>query len=584
MASAATVILLGLIKTIILLYDIITFPIYALIQKPWHTLKLARRVRAVREDPKDPYSPYVRVEETRFELVPRSMMNAETIGEVFKQACELYAKKRCYGFREVFAEQEEMQPSGKVFRKLVLSDNYTWVTYEEVDKELDHVVKGFLANGIKSGDRVVIFAETRPEWMVTANALFRMGSKLVTLYATLGDDGVVHGINESEASVVITSADLVPKLAKLESRLKNVKTIIYMESFNRKRLNVNDSVKERFHLLSFNEVIREGKKIKDEVMEEQIVPPKSDDIALFMYTSGSTGNPKAVMITHKNFLHGFQSLLGTLLRNYNFEENEIYFGYLPLAHILELISESIMFLLGIPIAFSNPQTMTDSATAVKKGCKGDISIAKPTIMPAVPLILDRIRKTVSDNVRKKGEFVEQLFEFAMQYKTFWTKRGFRTPIINYLVFRHLSSMMGGRLKILLVGGAPLSPDTQNFIGNVLNTKIVQGYAATECTAAATIMNLDDFSFGRVGAPLYGVKLRLVDWPEGNYYAFDKPNPRGEIVIGGNAVTPGYYNNEEETKKAYVDEDGVHWWYTGDIGEVFEDGTLKIIDRKKDLVK
>jgi long-chain acyl-CoA synthetase len=144
--------------------------------------------------------------------------------------------------------------------------------------------------------------------------------------------------------------------------------------------------------------------------------------------------------------------------------------------------------------------------------------------------------------------------------------------------------MGGRMKLMLVGGAPLSPETQEFTTNCLNCKVAQGYAATEVASAATVMDIYDLSFGRVGAPLFGVKLRLIDWREGGYYATDKPHPRGEVLIGGPHITQGYFKNDAQTKECYVEENGTRWWYTGDIGEIFKDGTLKIIDRKKDLVK
>ncbi|RWS25857.1 long chain fatty acid CoA ligase-like protein [Leptotrombidium deliense] len=582
--SFKAIAILGLLKTLVLIYDIISMPIYFIIQKPWRVWKRMNRARARQEDPKDPYSPYVRVEETVYELVPRSMMNAETIGEVFQHACDLYAKKRCYGFREVFAEQEELQPNGKKFRKLVMAENYTWINYEDVNQDIDLLVKGFLSVGVKPGDKVVIFSETRPEWMLCSNALFRMGAVLVTLYANLGEDGVIHGINECETDVIITSADLVPKLVKIEKNLQKVKTIIYVDSVNKKKLVVTDEAKERYKIVSYNEVCKEGKRMKDEDMAEQIGRPKQDDLALLMYTSGSTGNPKAVMITHRNFLAAFQALVGTLLREYPLESHECYIAYLPLAHIFELMMQSLMFLLGIPIGYSSIQTMLNNSTAVKRGCKGDIGVLKPTIMAAVPLVLDRIRKGVTDIVHKQGPVFEQIFDFAVSYKRFWVQSGFRTPLTNLLIFKKARKNLGGKMKLMVVGGAPLSPDTQSFIQRVFNVGLRVGYAATETCAASCAMDMDELDIGRVGPPLMGVKLRLKDWPEGNYHAFDKPNPRGEILLGGNCVSIGYYKNEEETKKNYVVEDGVRWWNTGDIGEVFEDGTVKIIDRKKDLVK
>ncbi|OQR77280.1 long chain fatty acid CoA ligase-like [Tropilaelaps mercedesae] len=148
----------------------------------------------------------------------------------------------------------------------------------------------------------------------------------------------------------------------------------------------------------------------------------------------------------------------------------------------------------------------------------------------------------------------------------------------------MKALLGGALKVIPCGSAPLSSDTHEFIKATLNCDLVQGYGLTETAAGATIMERTDKSFGRVGAPMIGNYIKLVDWAEAAYYATDKPNPRGEIVVGGVSVTKGYYKNEALTQECFREEGGIRWFYTGDIGEMFPDGTIKIIDRKKDLVK
>lgn len=158
--------------------------------------------------------------------------------------------------------------------------------------------------------------------------------------------------------------------------------------------------------------------------------------------------------------------------------------------------------------------MTDSASALKRGCKGDVSLVRPTLMPSVPLILDRIRKEVVNRMQNSSRLMKGIFEFSLDYKTYWTRKGFTTPLVNRFVFNKIKRMMGGELRFLLVGGAPLSPETQEFAANCLDVKVYQGYAATECTATATAMDRYDLSYGRVGAPFFGVKLRLIDWREG----------------------------------------------------------------------
>ena len=157
--------------------------------------------------------------------------------------------------------------------------------------------------------------------------------------------------------------------------------------------------------------------------------------------------------------------------------------------------------------------------------------------------------------------------------------------MNRVFCRKFKASVGGRLEIMLVGGAPLSQDTQKIIKSCLDVTLLQGYGSTESTGAGCMMDPFDQTLGRVGAPIVGTQIKLVDWVEGGYRATDKPNPRGEIVLSSGTISTGYYKLDAETAEAfYVDSNGQRWFKSGDIGEVFSDGTFKIIDRKKDLIK
>lgn len=294
----------------------------------------------------------------------------------------------------------------------------------------------------------------------------------------------------------------------------------------------------------------------------------------------STAAPKGVLITHNNVLctiRGFYSIVKDL-------KDAVNMAYLPLAHVLELAAESYFISMGVPIGYSSPHTMTNKSTGIKRGNPGDASILKPTVMAAVPLVLDRIRKSIFEEVDSKHPFLKELFNFLISYKKFWTKRGFKTPIVNSIVCNRIRNLLGGKIQHIVTGSAPLSPETHDYVRACLDVILIQGYGLTETAAGATLMDFEDFSNGRVGAPLNGVPIRLVDWAEGNYHTSDKPNPRGEIVIGGDCVTAGYFKNAEQTRASFVEEAGRRWFYTGDIGEIFPDGTIQIIDRKKDLIK
>ena len=156
--------------------------------------------------------------------------------------------------------------------------------------------------------------------------------------------------------------------------------------------------------------------------------------------------------------------------------------------------------------------------------------------------------------------------------------------MNFLLCSKVKVQFGGRLEQMIVGGAPLSPKLQALIKAALNVRLIQGYGATELSGAVLAMDDNDMAYGRCGAPLNNIQIRLENWEEGGYTVRDEPNPRGELIVGGPGVSSGYYNNPELTEQSYIFDDNIRWFKTGDIAEVFSDGTFKIIDRKKDLVK
>merc|ERR1711944_177194 len=193
--------------------------------------------------------------------------------------------------------------------------------------------------------------------------------------------------------------------------------------------------------------------------ETTTASPTPDDTAIVMYTSGSTGTPKGVVLTHRNLVACMKCIMFML----NPKPDECYIAYLPLAHVLELLSENTMMLFGIKVGYSSPNTMTDMSTKVRKGYKGDASVLKPTMMCAVPLIMDRIYKNILDSVEKRGVTFKKIFEFCFNYKLYWVKVGMQTPLLDKLVFSKIRKLLGGKMDFILVGGAPLSQTTHEFI-------------------------------------------------------------------------------------------------------------------------
>uniref|UniRef100_A0A4W5Q3P3 long-chain-fatty-acid--CoA ligase n=1 Tax=Hucho hucho TaxID=62062 RepID=A0A4W5Q3P3_9TELE len=418
---------------------------------------------------------------------------------------------------------------------------------------------------------IAIFCETRAEWMIAAQACFIYNFPLVTLYSTLGGVAIAHGLNETEITHIITSKDL------LHSRLK----AILLEVPRLQHIIVVDSKPTSWPGFPRGIMVHNMDAVQELVAVARRRPLPSD-IAVIMYTSGSTGIPKGVMISHSNIIAG---VTGMAERIPDLDETDTYIGYLPLAHVLELSAEMVCISHGCCIGYSSPQTLADQSTKIKKGSKGDTSVLKPTLMAAVPEIMDRIYKNVMTKVEEMSSVQRTLFVLAYNYKMEQITKGYKTPLCDSLVFRKVRSLLGGHMRVLLSGGAPLSAATQRFMNICLCCPVGQGYGLTETCGAGTISEMWDYSTGRVGAPLVCSEITLKDWEEGGYYSTDKPHPRGEIVIGGPNVTMGYYKNEVKNREDFfVDSNGQRWFCTGDIGEFHPDGCLKIIDRKKDLVK
>lgn len=560
------------IRAVALVFDILTFPVHLIVQRPWRKRALSRRIKA-RIIQTTPNSITVRSVSSPCDLHLRLVRDGVTSMEsMLRAAAARWADRPCLGTRTVLSEEDEPQPNGRVFKKFNMGE-YVWRTYVDVEKEARHFGAGLRELGCQPRQNIVMFAETRAEWMLAAHGCFKQSIPVVTIYATLGDDAIAHGINETDVSTVITTYDLLPKFKKILAKTPKVDTIIYMED---QLKNIDrDGYKPGIKIIGYKDVVAKGVSSKIEP-----VPPSPSDTAIIMYTSGSTGVPKGVILSHRNMLATLKAFADAM----PIYDGDILMGFLPLAHVFELLAENLCMIGGVPIGYSTPLTMLDTSSKIMKGTKGDATILQPTCITTVPLIMDRISKGITDKVSRSGEFASAFFKWAYTYKQTWMRRGYDTPILNKLMFSRIRGLLGGRVRMMISGGAPLSPDTHGQVRICLCCDVVAGYGLTETTSCATVMDPHDRSTGRVGAPTSGTDITLLDWDEGGYRVDNKPYPQGEIVIGGDCVAEGYYKNPEKTKEEFIDSEGRRWFKSGDIGELHHDGCIKIIDRKKDLVK
>lgn len=516
------------------------------------------------------------------ELVEVPWEGATTVAALFEQACKKHEHHRFLGTRKLIGKETIEASDGRKFEKLHLGD-YQWETYGQVFARACNFASGLVKLGHDVDSRVAIFSETRAEWFIALQGCLRQNITVVTIYASLGEDALIHSLNETGVKTLICDLKQLKKAAAVSSKLETLKYVIYFEedgasSGSSISGNVND-----FKVSSFCEVEQLG---KDNPLNPRL--PSKNDIAVIMYTSGSTGMPKGVMMTHGNIV-ATAAAVRTVVPGLG--RDDVYLAYLPLAHVLELEAETVMLASGTAIGYGTPLTLTDTSNKIKKGTKGDATVLQPTLMAAVPAILDRVRDGVTKKVEEKGGLAKKLFSLACKRRlaaiegSWFGAWGLEKLFWDVVVFKKIRSILGGHIRFMLCGGAPLSGDSQRFINICMGAPIGQGYGLTETCAGASFSEWDDTSVGRVGPPLPCGYIKLVSWEAGGYTISDKPMPRGEIVVGGQSVTVGYFKNEDKTKEVYkVDEKGMHWFYTGDIGQFHLDGCLEIIDRKKDIVK
>uniref|UniRef100_A0A6B2KZ22 AMP-dependent synthetase/ligase domain-containing protein n=1 Tax=Arcella intermedia TaxID=1963864 RepID=A0A6B2KZ22_9EUKA len=478
--------------------------------------------------------------------------------------------KLCFGTRplvQVVKEEKVVKGVTKTWEFLQLGP-YQWITYKEALQRINNFGSGLVNLGLKKGENVALYSETRAEWHIAALGCFSQGFVVLTVYANLGIDPIVHAFNEGEITTVATNASLIPGLFAVLDRTPLIKCVVYTDK-------VEEEWKVKFaeknvRLVSFEELEEMGQKQYNEPSPAD----SREDVAVIMYTSGSTGTPKGVMLSHRNVLSTTTSAFQVL----DIRDNEVHLSYLPLAHILAFVIDNALLSKSAALGFGNPRSLSTSAV---RNCLGDLEELRPTLFVGVPSVHDKIKQGIEAKLKAAGGLSRWIFHKAYETKKVALRAGQDTPFWDTIVFNKFKSALGGRVRFVVSGGAPLSAACCEFLSVCFGVPILQGYGLTETCGGSCVheLNTIDLDARSAGAPLPCCELRLVDVPEMNYLASQNP-PQGEIWIRGNSVSLGYFKNPEKTKEEWTGE----WFKTGDIGRLNADGTFSIVDRKKNLVK
>ncbi|KAI9331185.1 hypothetical protein BDR26DRAFT_807019 [Obelidium mucronatum] len=516
--------------------------------------------------------------------VPEEGVN--TLFDILLSGATKYPTKDILGARHivnVIEEEKEVTkkvPGGgevkeiKKWKFFELSP-YEWLTFGQVKDLALAYGSGFRALGLNPKDKLTIYAETSRDWMLMAFSASSQNITITTAYATLGEEGLVYSLQECEITTVFTNADLLPMILKVASKVPLLKNVVYNGSPDSSLLLKLDKDASHLNLVSLYELKTLGEKTPFEP-----VAPKADDLACIMYTSGSTGPPKGVMLTHGNVIGSVSGAKNFLNPMVSDERTEVYLAYLPLSHILELVVEITMLYLGVAMGYGSVKTLTDSSV---RNCLGDIRELKPVILGGVPQVWESIRKAVVSKIETGSSLVQSLFGAAYNLKWWLMQNGMGSLAgpLDTIIFNKIKDQVGGRLKYALSGGAPMPKSTQQFM-NVVATTLVNGYGMTECAAVISIQDPKMITnLGALGGVVTSLEAKLVDVPDMGYRSTNVPKPQGELWVRGSSVMKGYYKQPQQTKEALTD-DG--WLMTGDIAEWNANGTLTIIDRKKNLVK
>ncbi|EGG11621.1 uncharacterized protein MELLADRAFT_102462 [Melampsora larici-populina 98AG31] len=512
------------------------------------------------------------------ELVTSPAAGITTLPDVLEHAAKTFPTANAVGWRDIIKVHKEVKKVTKVIGGKEITEDKVWEFYELSDykywtfkqflEEASVISNGLAELGLTKEHKFNIYSSTKPAWQIMANACGRQAITFATAYDSLGVEGLEHSINEPDVVGLFTNSNLLTTLASVIDKTPTLKYVIYDGESNEKAMSKIQELRPDVRVLSYDELRELGTK-----NEHPTVKADPEDIACIMYTSGSTGKPKGVLITHTNLIAsigGVHTLLGDFL-----DPKDALLAYLPLAHILEFIVELSCISMGVVMGYGAVKTLTDASV---RNCVGDIKAFKPTVMVGVPAVWELIRKGILSKVKAGGKLKERVFNGAMFLKK--SPLPFVGGLMDTVVFKQVREQTGGRLRYALSGGAALSRETQEFLSNALVT-VLQGYGLTESCGMCAILPPDYMQYGAVGAPVPSIEVKLVDVPDAGYFSTNTPLQQGEVWIRGPSVTKGYFKREDVTKES-ITEDG--WFKTGDIAQWNPDGTLAIIDRKKNLIK
>jgi long-chain acyl-CoA synthetase len=429
------------------------------------------------------------------------------------------------------------------------------ISHTELVEDVRRLTLALGALGLNRGDRIAILSENRPEWAMADYATLCFGGLDVPIYSTLPPDQIAYILKDSGArAIFLSSEEQLAKVRQIRHELPDLEKVIVFDAPGT----------ESEDVLTLRDALDLGRREAeagkgDDFRARALVAAAPEDVATVLYTSGTTGPPKGVMLTHDNIFSNAQAVSRIL----DVTEDDVALSLLPLSHIFERMVDYFLFWKGVTIAY---------AESIEK-VADNLGEVRPTIVASTPRMYEKIYARVMSATGVKRKLVLWAKRVGEARVRALVDEGrppgiltrFQFGLADRLVFEKLRQRTGGRLRFFVSGGAPLSEEIARFF-YAAGILIVEGYGLTETSPVTNVNTEEAFRFGTVGKPVPGTEIRIAE--------------DGEVLVRGRQVMKGYYNQPEATREV-LDADG--WFRTGDIGELDEDGFLRITDRKKDII-